>query len=297
MDYNEIAIFLKVVQAGSFSRAARQLEMPNSTVSAKISSLEKRLGTNLIQRTTRRLSVTEEGQAYYQKCLLGFDEIERAENDLQMIQGEPQGRLRVTAPIELGATVLPGVIAKYNKSFPKVEVEVILADRRVDLISENVDLAIRAGELNDSSLISKSLGVVHFAPFAASKYLKAFGEPKHPKDLSHHKTISFTAFGGNVWRLHHTRGAVVSAEIKSYLTSNDLNFIKALALSAGGIVFLPEFFCTLERTSGRLVRVLEGWRSVASPIHFIYPSQKHVQPKLRAFIEMTTEPIRARLRL
>src|SRR5689334_23137629 len=140
MDLNEINIFIKVVQTGSFTKAAKMLSMPNSTVSSKISSLEKRLGTTLITRTTRRLNVTPAGQAYYKKCLQGFEEIRSAEDEIAASQDEPQGLLRITAPVELGTSVLPQVVQSYINKFPKVRVEVLLTDRRVELVAENVDL-------------------------------------------------------------------------------------------------------------------------------------------------------------
>ncbi len=147
MDFNEVAIFIKVVQEGSFSKAAHNLGMPNSTVSAKISSLEKRLGVTLIQRTTRKLNITPAGNAYFKRCMLGLEEIKAAEAEIANIQGEPQGLLRITAPFELGSTVLPQIVSSFIKKYSKVRIELILTDRRVDLLSENIDLAIRAGEM------------------------------------------------------------------------------------------------------------------------------------------------------
>src|SRR6185437_12712958 len=158
MDLNEISVFIQVVKTGSFTHAARKLGMPNSTVSSKVSSLEKRLGTTLIQRTTRKLSITAAGQAYFKRCLQGLEEIETAETEVMAIQSEPQGTLRVTAPIELGHGALCSILSKYSAKYPKVRTELLLTDREVDLISESFDLAIRAGDLEDSSLKAKKIG-------------------------------------------------------------------------------------------------------------------------------------------
>ncbi len=147
MDLNEITVFIKVVQAQSFTKAAQELGMPKSTVSHKISMLERRLGVGLIHRTTRKLSITPSGMEYYKKCLAGLEEIKAAEMEISSLQGDPQGLLRITAPIDIGSKVLPWIVSKFMQEHPKVRVEILLTDRRVDLVSENVDLAIRAAEL------------------------------------------------------------------------------------------------------------------------------------------------------
>ena len=198
MDLNEVAVFIKVVQLGSFSGAAKQLAMPNSTVSSKVSSLEKRLGVTLIQRTTRKLNITPAGQAYFNRCIQGLEEIHAAEMEIAAVQGEPQGLLRITAPIDLGSRVLPQLVSDFTNTYPKVRVELILSDRKVDLLSESVDLAIRAGDLRDSTLIAKKVGSVYFAPFASARYLKAKGIPTHPRDLRLHHCLQFTPGTGRM---------------------------------------------------------------------------------------------------
>lgn len=294
MDFNEIAVFIKVVQLGSFSQAAKQLEMPNSTVSAKVSSLEKRLGTTLITRTTRRLSVTPAGEAYFKKCLRGFEEIKSGEDELAAIQGEPQGLLRITAPVELGASVLPPIVANYLDMYPKVGVEVLLTDRRVELLAENVDLAIRAGELKDSTLIGKKLGHGNFMLFASPKYLKAKGSPSHPRELKDHRCLHFTPLGHESWKLIGPKGAL-NVSVPSQVIINDLNMLKTMTINGAGISLLPSFFCNNEASAGKLIRVLPLWQTSAGPIHFVYPAQKFVSPKLSAFIDLATEPIKKML--
>ncbi|MBX3040883.1 MAG: LysR family transcriptional regulator [Bdellovibrionaceae bacterium] len=291
MDLNEIAIYLQVVQTGSFSKAAQQLNMPKSTVSHKVSSLEKRLGLTLIQRTTRKLNITPAGQAYYKRCLQGLEEIKAAEAEVVAAQGEPHGLFRITAPFELGGSVLPDIISKYTTRYPEVRVEVLLTDRKIDLLSENVDLAIRAGELKDSTFKAKRIGSVYFAPFASPKYLKAKGTPSHPKDLKSHHTLQFTPLGIDDWKLTGPKGTV-SAAFNGRVIVNNLEMIKSLALRGDGIAFLPTYFCYPEVKDGKLVRILPEWRSTLNPVHFIYPSQKFVTPNLSAFIEMATEDLK-----
>lgn len=291
MDLNEVFVFIKVVQAGSFSQAAKQLDMPNSTVSSKVSSLEKRLGTTLITRTTRRLNVTAAGQAYFKKVLQGLEEIKSGEDEIAAAQGEPQGLLRITAPVELGSSVLPSIIAAYTTKFPKVNVEVVLTDRRVELLTENVDLAIRAGELSDSTLIGKKLGSAHFVLFASPNYLKLNGEPKHPRELKNHKCLHFTPLGSETWKLTGPNGSL-NVSVPGKIIVNDLTMLKGLAATGQGIALLPSFFCKHENNKGQLVPILESWTTAKNPVHFVYPAQKFVSAKLSAFIKIATDPIK-----
>lgn len=283
MDLNEIAIFIKVVQLGSFIQASKALGIPNSTVSSKISSLEKRLGVTLIQRTTRKLSITDVGQAYYKRCLTGLEEIKTAESEISSIQGEPSGLLRITAPADLGRSILPEIISKFTDKYPKVSVETLLTDRRVDLLSEGVDLAIRAGVLKDSTLIAKKLGSSYFVPVASPKYVKQHGQPSHPREIKDHLVIHFPPMGTNEWRLFSPKGGF-SATIRPRVIINDLYANYDLAMRGDGIALVPAYMCHKEILSKKLIRVLPEWRTSVNPVHFVYPGQKFVSPKLSSFI-------------
>lgn len=294
MDLNEIQIFVKVVQAGSFSGAARQLGLPNSTVSAKVSALEGRLGITLLQRTTRKLSITDAGQAFYERCASGLEEILAAESALSAGQGEPQGTLRLTAPVELGQSILPPVVDAYQKRFPKMKVEILFSDRNVDLVGEGIDLAIRAGALNDSSFVAKKLGAGYFAPFSTRDYLTRRGAPAHPRELAQHRILHFAPLGQEEWNLLGPRGKV-SVSIDPCFITNDLTMLKALVLSGGGIALLPTFSCYAEVKDKQLVRVLPEWKTNTQPVHFVYPAQKFLPAKLSAFMSMAADPLRASL--
>lgn len=285
MDLNEINVYVEVVKAGSFGQAAKKLGMPNSTVSAKVSSLEKRLGVTLIQRTTRKLNITPAGQSFFKRCLQGIESIQTAEDELATQKGEPQGLLRVTAPIELGGSVLPEVVALFMARYPKVKVELLLTERRVDLLGESIDLAIRAGELKDSGLIAKRIGVVFFSMLAGPKYLKQRGAPAHPKEIAQHDTLHFSPIGPDEWKLVGPKGTCQLA-LTPKIVANDFALLKKLALKNEGICFLPSHICQDEFKSGALVRVLPEWRSALAPVHFVYPAQKFVTPKLSAFMEL-----------
>ena len=171
MDLNEINVFLRVAQAGSFTRAAKQLGIPNSTASAKVSALERRLGVTLLQRTTRKLHLTEGGEAYFRQASQGLEEILKAEAAISASQREPQGLLRVTAPIDLGSNCLADLISAFRKKYPAVNVELIFTARYVDLVGEGVDVAVRAGKLRDSGLIARKVGVANWIPIASPAYL------------------------------------------------------------------------------------------------------------------------------
>lgn len=291
MDLNEISVFIKVVQTGSFTQAARQLGLPISTVSHKVSSLEKRLGTTLITRTTRRLNVTPAGTAYFKKVLQGIEVIKSGEDEIASLHEEPQGLLRITAPVELGSSVLPQAISSYLKKFPKVRVEVILTDRRVELLAESVDLALRAGELQDSTLIGKKLGTTHFAVFSSPKYLKQAGTPQHPRDLKDHQCLHFTPVGSETWKLTSSKGAL-NVAVPGRIIINDLNTLRAMTINGMGISLLPHYICRNDVSSGKLVQVLTGWQTAPIPVSFVYPSQKYVSSKLSAFLQNATEVVR-----
>ncbi|HMN70182.1 MAG TPA: LysR family transcriptional regulator [Bdellovibrionales bacterium] len=294
MDLNEIAIFVKVVRAGTFSRAAEQLGMPVSTVSAKVAALESRLGVSLLTRTTRRLSITQAGQAFFDRAVKGLDELQNAEQELSASAAEPKGVLRITAPWLIGSTLLPAVIHKFTERYPSMTIDARLSDQYVDLVNEGVDIAIRVGELKDSSLIAKKIGSSCFALYASRAYLKKAGTPAVPKELTEHRGLHFTGLRESTWSLVHS-GKKVEVALKDPLQSNDLHLLREVAVSGGGIALLPVFMCDGEAAEKKLVRVLEDWRSEIRPVHFVYPGRKFVPPKVHAFIELAGEILKPRL--
>ncbi len=288
MDLNEVMVFVKVVQAGSFSQAARQLGMPNSTVSARVSGLEQRLGVTLLQRTTRKLHLTQAGASYYQKAAQGLDGILQAEAEIAASLHEPQGLLRVTAPADMGNFCLVDLISALRKRHPLLGVELIFTDRFVDLVAEGVDVAIRAGQLQDSSLVARQVGRAWWVPLASPASLRKAGALEHPKDLRQHACLQFAPLGQDSWELKGDKSSV-TVPMARQLVANDINLIKALALSGKGVALLPTYACHSEVKSGKLVRVLPRWRSKVDPIHLVYPGQKFVAPKLRAFIDLAAQ--------
>jgi DNA-binding transcriptional LysR family regulator len=187
--------------------------------------------------------------------------------------------------------VLPSLVSEYTNKYPKTRVEVLLTDRKIDLLSESVDLAIRAGNLKDSSLIAKKVGAVYFAPFASPKYLKLKGTPAHPRDLKSHRCLQFTPLGIDEWKLVSSKGQF-NVPVSSHVMVNDLNMLKMLAVMGDGIVLLPTYFCYPEVKIGKLVRILPEWRTNLTPVHFVYAAQRFVTPKLSAFISLATNDIK-----
>jgi DNA-binding transcriptional LysR family regulator len=283
MDLDGIAIFVKVLQAGSFSRAAKLLGMPNSTVSAKVSALEKRLGVTLLQRTTRKLRATQAGEAYYRRSLRALDELQAAENELETGRAEPKGLLRVTAPVEIGHSLLPALVHAFLKDHAAIEVEVVVTNRVLDLIGDGIDLAIRAGPLKDSSLIAKRFDLGYFELWASPDYLGKHGAPRHPKELTQHNCLRFSRFKDDGFRLTNGK-ETLKVRVTGTSTANDFETLRSLATLGEGLAFLPSFLCSEESKQNGLVRVLPQWHGDRVTVSLVYPAQRFVPPKVRAFI-------------
>jgi DNA-binding transcriptional LysR family regulator len=287
MDLNELLVFAKVVQAGGFTAAARGLRMPKSTVSRKVSELEERVGAQLLQRTTRKLSLTEVGRAYYEHCARIVAEAEAAELAVTRLQAAPHGLLRVTTPLSFG--FLGPIVAEFLKRYPEVQLELVCTDRTVDLVEEGFDLAVRAGKLADSSLIARKLGSVERVVVAAPSYLQARGAPRSPKELEKHDCLLFGAGrDGNVWTLHSGNRSV-EVPIRARLVVNEPDMLRAVTLAGSGIALLPNIHSAGDIAEGRLQRLLPGWSSTGAPVHAIYPSTRHHSPKVMAFVDFLRE--------
>ncbi len=293
MDLNEVAIFIKVIQKGSFTKAALALEMPKSTVSTKISNLEKRLGTTLITRSTRKLRLTPAGEAFFLRSTKAIEEINAAELAVRADNVEPQGPFTITASIDVGSAILPSLIADFQKKFPKVQIEVLLSDRNVDFLQDNVDLAIRTGDLKDSALIAKKLGEVSLRIFASPKYIKMNGVPSSVKNLREHVCVLFTPISSSGWQLKNGKRTVIAVANKKIVVNN-MSFAHNLAVQGAGLALLPSFLCESDIKAGKLIPVLPEWTSEFTPIHFVYQAQRYVSPSIKAFIENSTASLRRR---
>lgn len=295
MDFNEVAIFIKVIQKGSFTAAARALEMPKSTVSTKISSLENRLGVSLITRTTRKIRLTPAGEAFFLRSTKAIDEIMAAELAVRSKNIMPQGHFRITAPIDVGNTIFPYLSMIFLKKFPGVELDIQLSDRQVNFLEEKVDLAIRAGDLKDSSLIAKKAGDVVFNLYASPKYLKEKDPPATLKDLSSHRCIIFKPHSDDWLLTNGTRKTSVT--LKDKASVNNTNLARSMAVEGVGIALLPSFLCEEEVKKKNLVQILPEWSTPPSSIYFVYPNQKYVSPAIRAFMDVSLDILKERFKI
>ena len=291
MDFNEAAVFVKEVQAGSFSAAARQLGLPTSTVSTRVSRLEKRLGITLLQRTTRRLHLTEAGTAYYHHASLGLGYMLEAEAAIDEARQQPQGKLKVTTPADLGDGLLAALIERTQREYPALEMELRLTDRYVDLVAEGVDVAIRTGELRDSTLVAKSLGTIRWALFASRDYLARSQPLDEPQHLHAHHCLQFTPMGRDAWDLRNGHNSI-TIPLTGQTLANSISVVRAMVLNGQGVALLPTFTCKPELVTGDLVWVLPDWQGKPDPVHLVYPRQRFMPPKLRAFIELAQAELR-----
>ena len=288
MDLDGIAVFVKVVQAGSFSQAAKLLNMPNSTVSAKVAALEKRLGVTLLQRTTRRLHLTEPGAGYFRRCLQALEGLQAAESELESERSETKGVLRLTAPVELGRSALPPVLDVLMKRHPAIKIDLIITNRLVDLVAENIDVAVRAGPLKNSGLIAKRFVLGQFGLWASPSYLKNNSVPRNPDELKEHDCLRFAPFTGRKLQLTNGRERAQIA-LAGRITADDFEALRALAVLGWGIALLPSFLCAEEAKERKLVSVLPNWRGESVSVSVVYPAQRFVSPKIRAFITAAEE--------
>lgn len=286
MDLNSLPVFRAVVESGSFAGAARALGLPKSTVSHKVAALEHDLGVSLITRTTRRLRLTEAGERYFNAIVRSLGELQLAGSEAVEEQAKPGGLLRITAPAELGKVIARPLIDRFIREHPQVNVELAFTDRIVDLVRENFDLAFRAGQLEDSNLKAKRLGISEFQCFASPAYLRRQGVPAKPQDLAlEHDALVFTTLTPDgVWELRQGEREANIA-VRARIRANDLVALRELATAGYGIALLPDYFAEPEVRSGRLVRVLPQWFAERAPLHLVYPPLRYMPPKVRAFID------------
>lgn len=282
MDLNAIAVFVKVVQAGSFSRAARLLGMPNTTVSAKVARLEKHLGVTLIQRTTRKLNVTPQGRAYFDHCVNGLEELAAGESLLTSASGEPTGLLRITAPVDVGHHVLPPIVHDYLRAHPKVRIELVVTNRMVDLVAEGVDLAVRAGELKDSTLAARPFITYQGGLWASRTYVASRGEPKTPDELARHDGLFFSRLPREALRLASGRKKA-DVPLSWRIAADDLETLRAFVLQGDGIGAMPDYLA--RDHADDVVRVLPDWSWTRAALSFVYPGRRFVPPTVRSFID------------
>jgi DNA-binding transcriptional LysR family regulator len=273
IDFNRVATFVRVIEARSFTAAARQLGLPISSVSRSVARLEQEIGVRLVHRTTRRLALTEAGRQYFQRMQTVIAEAHDATSAVAGSARAPSGLVRITAPAS-GLLDLAPLLAKIGAEHPGIEIDLALTPRRLDLIDEGIDLAIRGGALDDSSLVARRIGPSDFGVVAAPAYLRRRGTPRTPADLEHHDCIRFRARTGVMpWRLEGPGGKKTIA-VTGALIADDMGFLHQATLSGAGLGFLPIHTLKQDLQSRRLVRVLPRHAMRGSSLYVLWPSQR-----------------------
>lgn len=283
--FSSMRMYVAVVDGGSFASAADKLDISRAMVSKQIQKLEEHLGTRLLNRTTRRLSLTETGREFYERSTQIMTDVEEAEQVAGQMNRTPQGVLRVTIPLSYGQHRLATIIGDYTQAYPKVQLDISLSDRKVDLIEDGFDLAVRIGVMPQSDLIARKIGGVRSIVCASPAYIARHGAPQAPAELSSHACLGYTLTGsGADWRFETPDGPLV-VPIAGPIRADNGDIIRLAALSGAGILFQPHFIVGDDLAAGRLIQLLPEWQSAELGVYAVYPSRKHLSAKVRTFVD------------
>jgi DNA-binding transcriptional LysR family regulator len=284
--FTAVATFVKVVERGSFARAAERLGLSTSAVSRQIADLEQHLDVRLLNRTTRRLSLTEAGQAYHERCVQLLADLDEAEASVRAATIVPKGTLRLTCGVTFGERYLAPAIVEFAALNPQLSFDLDLSDRVVDLVDEGFDLAVRIGALGQQALVARRIGWTQLVCSAAPGYLERRGAPQSPDDLSAHDCLAYTYVATpNAWSFELPDGERRSVRVPVRHRANNGRMLVALAVAGLGITMEPDFIVAPEIRSGALVRVLPRFPGPSAPIAAVYPSRRHLSAKVRAFVD------------
>jgi LysR family transcriptional regulator for bpeEF and oprC len=290
-DLNDTLIFVKVVEHGSFTAAARSLQLPKTTVSRKVQELEERLGTKLLHRTTRKLGLTEAGNVYYEHSQRIARDLIEAESAVSQLQAGPRGWLRFTAPYSIGIDKIAPLLGEFHARHPEVRVDMLLTNEPVDLIATEIDVALRLGPLPDSSLVARRLGTIRTQVFASSCYVERHGEPLHPDELQYHRTLAMHKHrhgNGYAWTLDDGNGPR-QFPINPVLVANDPAALKGALLCGEGLLVGADVMVKQAVEWGKVKRVLAGWVGPEYEFNAVFPRGHGQSPKVRAFIDFLLE--------
>lgn len=292
--FQEMRAFVAVVDSGSFVGAAAALDLSKAAVSRQVGDLETRLGVRLLHRTTRRLSLTDEGEVFHARAKDLLGALDDAESEVAARKGEAEGVLKVTAPVSFGLQQLAPLWPRFMAKHPRVRLEVTLSDRFVDLVEEGVDLAVRIARLESSSLVSRKLSSTHLVLCASPRYLRKHGRLQHPSELAQHAVIAYSLLSvGDDWQFTGPEGPV-HVRVAPRMRTNSGDTCRAAALEHEGIVLEPSFMVADDLAAGTLVRVLPQYRSLELGIYAVYPSRKFLAPKVRALVDYLAQAFRDR---
>ncbi|MBA2078550.1 MAG: LysR family transcriptional regulator [Rhodanobacter sp. 68-29] len=295
-DLNDLYFFAAVVEHGGFSAAGRALGVPKSRLSKRVAQLEDRLGVRLLQRTTRRFVVTEVGERFYAHCRAVLEEARAAQDAVDELRAEPRGVVRLSCPVSLTQTILAYVLPDFMALYPRLQVRVLSSDRRVDLLGEGYDLAIRVRTKldTDANMVMRSFGQSRVLPVASPALLDALGRPRHPEELAKLPALSMAEHEGpQTWELIDAAGERVSVEVSARLICGDFAMLLEAARRGIGVTMLPEFVCAPAVTRGELEVLLPEWSAPEGTMHFVYPSRRGMLPGVRALVDFLAERLPA----
>jgi len=288
--FEEMQAFVRVVESGGISAAARRLGMAKSVISRRLQELENRLGVQLLQRTTRRINLTEEGRRFHQRCQRILDELEEAERSLSSEQQRVHGLLRLAAPLSFTQRHLMPLLNEFMQRYPEVRLELDVEDRQINVIEEGVDLTIRIGRLDDSSLVARRLAPVRMVLCASPGYLARCGEPQTPQELSRHEGLSYGHLSDQrQWTLYDREGRAHTTRPPIRMRANNGDVLLESVLAGLGVAVMPTFICHRELAEGRLVPLLAGYRPEESAAYALYPSRRHLPLRVRVLIDYLAE--------
>lgn len=285
IDLNDIAVFARVAQLESFSRAARALGMPVSTVSRRITALEERLGVTLLQRTTRKLNLTAQGRAYFNQCSEPLSELNDAERALTQTQRKQEGLLRVSVPVTVGQEPFYEFVSSFLRTYPRIQIDLFVTNALLDLIAENIDVALRYGELRDSTLIAQRIGKSLRYLVCTPDYLRDRSPPVRPDDLRQHQCVLLNGRNNeDEWELVSGRKSV-KVHVSGPVSARDHQAVSAFTFRGHGIGLLPSTYCDAQIAKGELIRLLPEWSSPEIFIHTVYPTRRFLPSKLQVFLD------------
>lgn len=288
----EMKTFAAVVDSGSFVQAADALDMSKPAVSRHVAELEQRLGIRLLQRTTRKLSLTEEGRLFYGRCKTVLADVEVAEEEITAKSIAVKGLIKVNVPVSFGLLELAPLWPDFMTKYPDVELDITLVDRIVDLVEESYDLAVRIARLPNSSLVSRKLASTRMVLCASPGYLKKHGKPRHPSELTEHAVLSYSLLAtGDQWNFEGPEGSV-SVTIKPIMRTNSGDTCIAASRKNKGVVLQPSFLVNADLRSGALVELIPAYRSIEFGIFAVYPTRQYVSPKVRALIDFLSKALK-----
>ncbi len=284
--FGEIQTFIGIVKAGSFSLAAERLNIAKSAVSRRLSDLETRLGVQLLTRTTRRINLTESGREYFDRCQLILADLEETEQNLSTVDVALSGSIRIAAPLSFGILHLSPIINNFLELHPQIKIELELNDRTVNFMEEQVDLAIRIGDLVDSSLVGRKLATSHLIICAAPGYLKKFGEPKLPNELEQHAGFSYSYARSASWTFNNIKTPI---RMNYRLRANNGDVLLNAAIDGLGILLTPKFIAAREIEQGLLIPILTEYELSSAGIYAMYQQQRHLPQRMRVLIDYLVE--------